>query len=137
MVRYHYYPRHLTHARARTHPVPFTLDDTFFLLNSPCLQVNEFHQLAEKIQGGLSGDIVPFKFLLISTDQAKLELTTKAIEIRDSLLEWMVGDCDEQNKKLVTDYEGILERLGRIPANEVRATDVSVPEYHLPTLVPS
>ena len=65
-----------------------------------------------------------FGFVRVHTDATKTILATRALEMRNGLLNLVVKDARQQNIAIVQRYNSILERIAEKPANERQLADL-------------
>ncbi|CAM9175434.1 unnamed protein product [Chrysoparadoxa australica] len=102
---------------------PAQMVESFAMADPPPTDEQYFEKVKELHQAALdmvncSANLEPFTFVLVDTAAAKAVLSTKALAIRDALLEALVYRAREQNKSIIRRYEAVLERIAEKPANE-------------------
>lgn len=88
-------------------------------LTEMCAQIRRFHQLSSRVEV-IAYDAVPLPLMCVSTTNLKHHLKTKAIEIRNVLIDSIVRESREQNMDITLRYEAILRRINEKPTNEAQ-----------------
>ncbi|CAM9135038.1 unnamed protein product, partial [Choristocarpus tenellus] len=91
--------------------VPTPSSDDYFA------KVREFHEASVAISS-CSMNHELFKLVRVNTIEVTQILKDKAQELRDALLESIVGKVRDQNHDIISRYESILARIVEKPANE-------------------
>ena len=81
-------------------------------------KVKEFHDAAYAVTHA-SFDIVMFPLVSIDTSECTKQLSEKALEIRNALLERVVDECRDECEYVQDEYENILARISEKPSDEV------------------
>uniref|UniRef100_K3WFJ4 Uncharacterized protein n=1 Tax=Globisporangium ultimum (strain ATCC 200006 / CBS 805.95 / DAOM BR144) TaxID=431595 RepID=K3WFJ4_GLOUD len=88
-------------------------------LSEICSQIRRFHQLSFRIDL-IAYDAVPLPLVCVNTLNLKQYLKTRAIEIRNVLIDSIVRDAREKNMDITLRYEAILRRINNKPTNEAQ-----------------
>ncbi|KAF1323628.1 Axonemal dynein heavy chain, partial [Globisporangium splendens] len=93
--------------------------DPAVYLSEICSQIRRFHQLSFRIDL-IAYDAVPLPLVCVNTLNLKQYLKTRAIEIRNVLIDSIARDAREKNMDITLRYEAILRRINDKPTNEAQ-----------------
>ncbi|TMW61529.1 hypothetical protein Poli38472_012720 [Pythium oligandrum] len=88
-------------------------------LEEMCTQIRRFHTLVFQIDL-ISYDAVAFPLVCVNTTHLKTFLKTRALQMRDTLIDSIVRDAREKNMDITLRYEAILRRIQEKPTNEAQ-----------------
>jgi len=80
-------------------------------------KVREFHGIAKAVED-MSNDEEIFTLTKVNTKGAKETLVSKALELRNALMDQVVYEARVQNETVIERYESILKRIAQKPVNE-------------------
>ena len=80
-------------------------------------KARELHEIAQAVEE-MSNNEVIFTLTKVDTKGAKQTLISKALELRNALMDQIIYEARVQNETVIERYEAILHRIAQKPANE-------------------
>ena len=75
-----------------------------------------------------------FELVRVDTTAAQATLHSRALLLRDALLEALVTRCRTRNRAIIAQYEALLARIAEKPQNEAELAALKVRSLHVHTV---